>query len=70
MGLSKEHHEIKQSGATNDAFRISAGIRRPRHVFIWAVPTLSYDNQGANIFTFGLNKVGGTALYKSTIRNK
>ena len=55
----KEHHEIKQSGATNDAFRISAGIRRPRHVFIWAVPTLAYNNQGANIFTFGLNKVGG-----------
>ena len=55
----KEHHEIKQSGATNDAFRVTAGIRRPRHVFIWAVPTLSYDNQGANIFTFGLNKVGG-----------
>ena len=55
----KEHHEIKQSGATNDSFRISAGIRRPRHVFIWAVPTAAYDNQGANIFTFGLNKVGG-----------
>ena len=55
----KEHHEIKQSGATNDAFRISTGIRRPRHVFIWAVPTLSYNNQAANIFTFGLNQVGG-----------
>ena len=55
----KEHHEIKQSGATNDAFRISAGIRRPRHVFIWAVPTLAYNNQAANIFTFGLNRVGG-----------
>ena len=55
----KEHHEIKQSGATNDAFRISAGIRRPRHVFIWAVPTLAYNNQTANIFTFGLNRVGG-----------
>ena len=55
----KEHHEIKQSGATNDAFRISAGIRRPRHVFIWAVPTLAYNNQRANIFTFGLNRVGG-----------
>ena len=55
----KEHHEIKQSGATNDAFRIYAGIRRPRHVFIWAVPTLAYNNQAANIFTFGLNKVGG-----------
>ena len=59
----KEHHEIKQSGNTNDAFRISTGIRRPRHVFIWAVPTLSYNNQGANIFTFGLNKVGGNRSY-------
>ena len=59
----KEHHEIKQSGATNDAFRISAGIRRPRHVFIWAVPTLSYNNQGANIFTFGLDKVGGNRSF-------
>ena len=55
----KEHHEIKQSQSTNDAFRVTAGIRRPRHVFIWAVPTASYNNQGANIFTFGLNKVGG-----------
>ena len=59
----KEHQEIKQSGATNDAFRISTGIRRPRHVFIWAVPTLSYQNQGANIFTFGLSKVGGNRGY-------
>ena len=59
----KEHQEIKQSGATNDAFRISTGIRRPRHVFIWAVPTLSYNNQGANIFTFGLNKIGGNRGY-------
>ena len=55
----KEHQEIKQSNATNDAFRVTAGIRRPRHVFIWAVPTASYSNQAANIFTFGLNKVGG-----------
>ena len=59
----KEHHEIKQSGATNDAFRISAGIRRPRHVFIWAVPTLSYNNQGANISTFGLDTVGGNRSF-------
>ena len=59
----KEHQEIKQSGATNDSFRISSGIRRPRHVFIWAVPTLSYNNQGANIFTFGLDKVGGNRAY-------
>ena len=59
----KEHHEIKQSGATNDSFRVTAGIRRPRHVFIWAVPTASYDNQGANIFTFALNKVGGNRSF-------
>ena len=59
----KEHHEIKQSGATNDSFRISKGIRRPRHVFIWAVPTLSYNNQGANIFTFGISNIGGNRAY-------
>ena len=59
----KEHQEIKQSNATNDAFRISAGIRRPRHVFIWAVPTADYNNQEENIFTFGLNKVGGDQGY-------
>ena len=59
----KEHHEIKQSQATNDAFRISTGIRRPRHVFIWAVPVASYNNQNANIFTFGLNKVGSNRGY-------
>ena len=55
----KEHHEIKESSSTNDAFRISAGIRRPRHVFIWAVPTADYNNQLTNIFTFGLDEVGG-----------
>ena len=59
----KEHQEIKQSGATNDAFRISTGIRRPRHVFIWAVPTLSYNNQGADIFTFGISNIGGNRAY-------
>ena len=59
----KEHQEIKQSGATNDAFRVTTGIRRPRHVFIWAVPTLSYNNQGANIFTFGLDKIGGNRSF-------
>ena len=59
----REHHEIKQSGASNDSFRISTGIRRPRHVFIWAVPTLSYNNQGANIFTFALDKIGGNSSF-------
>ena len=59
----KEHHEIKQSGSTNDSFRISTGIRRPRHVFIWAVPSPAYDNQGANIFTFGISNIGGNQAY-------
>ena len=59
----REHHEIKDSGAVNDAFRISTGIRRPRHVFIWAVPTLAYDNQGANIFKFGISDIGGNRGY-------
>ena len=58
-----EHHELKESRAVNDAFRISSGIRRPRHVFIWAVPTLAYDNQGANIFTFGLSNIDGNRGY-------
>ena len=59
----KEHHVIKQSGATNDSFRISTRIRRPRHVIIWAVPSLSYNNQGANIFTFGISNIGGNRAY-------
>ena len=67
----KEHHEIKQSGATNDSFRISTGIRKPRHVFIWAVPSLAYNNQGANIFTFGISNIGGKpGLFKSAIGNE
>ena len=41
------------------SFRISTGIRKPRHVFIWTVPSLSYNNQGANIFTFGISNIGG-----------
>ena len=58
----KEHHEIKQIAATNDSFRISTGIRKPRHVFIF-VPTLSYNNLGANIFTFGISNIGGNRAY-------
>ena len=55
----REHQEIKESKSSNDSFRISTGIRRPRHVFIWAVPTLSYTVQRANIFNFPLDKIGG-----------
>ena len=45
----KEKHEIKQTQALSDAFVISTGVRRPRHVFIWAVTTGQYGNQAGNI---------------------
>ena len=54
----KEKHEIKQTQSISDAFIISTGIRRPRHVFIWAVTTNQYGNQAGNIFNFGLSTIG------------
>ena len=48
----REHHEISQTTAVNSYFRISTGIRRPRHVLLWVVPTASYNSQEHNIFTF------------------
>ena len=54
----QEKHEIKQTQALSDAFVISTGVRRPRHVFIWAVTTGQYGNQAGNIFNFGLSTIG------------
>ena len=54
----KEHHEIIQTTSVNSYFRISTGIRRPRHVFIWVVPTASYGNQEGNIFAFRTFNIG------------
>ena len=54
----KEKHELKQTQSISDAFTISTGIRRPRHVFIWAVTTGQYGNQAGNIFNFGLSTIG------------
>ena len=55
----KEKLNIKQTQSLSDAFVISTGIRRPRHVFIWAVTTGQYGNQVGNIFNFGLSTIGG-----------
>ena len=57
----REHCEISQSGVTNSYFRISTGIRRPRHVFIWTVQSLKYNSKTNNIFTFDslIDKIGG-----------
>ena len=59
----REHQESIQTTAINSFFRISTGIRRPRHVFIWVVPTTSYNSQTHNIFTFKTFAIGANARY-------
>ena len=61
----REHHEIIQTTAINSYFRISTGIRRPRHVFLWVVPTASYNSQEHNIFTFDTFSIGANNRYFS-----
>lgn len=39
------------------------GNQKTKTCFIWAVPVASYSNQGANKFTFGLDKVGGNRSF-------
>jgi len=53
----REHMEIIQTARINSYFRMSTGIRRPRHVFIWVVPT-AYNNQTHNIYKFGTFSIG------------
>ena len=60
-----EHLENTPTTATNSFFRISTGIRRPRHVLIWVVPTASYNNQEHNIFTFNTFSIGANQRYFS-----
>ena len=59
----KEHQESIQTTAINSFFRIATGIRRPRHVFLWVVPTASYSNQEHNIFTFETFSIGANNRY-------
>ena len=61
----REHHEISQTAAVNSYFRISTGIRRPRHVLLWVVPTASYNSQEHNIFTFDTFSIGANNRYFS-----
>ena len=60
-----EHQESTQTTATNSFFRISTGIRRPRHVLVWVVPTASYSSQEHNIFTFNTFSIGANQRYFS-----
>ena len=59
----KEHHEIIQTTAVNSYFRISTGIRRPRHVLIWVVNNAKYNSQQGNIFSFNTFAVGTANRY-------
>ena len=61
----REHHEITQTTAVNSYFRTSTGIRRPRHVLLWVVPTASYNSQEHNIFTFDTFSIGANNRYFS-----
>ena len=54
----RKHQEIDQTAAVGSFFRVSKGIRRPRHVFLWVVRTTSYNNQERNIFTFKTFSIG------------
>ena len=60
-----EHQESTQTTATNSFFRISTGIRRPRHVLVWVVPTASYSSQEHDIFTFNTFSIGANQRYFS-----
>ena len=40
----RENHEIIQTTAVNSYFRISTGIRRPRHVLLWVVNNNQYSS--------------------------
>ena len=58
----REHQERIQTTSITNFFRISTGIRRPRHVFLWFVPTGSYNSQEHNIFTFKNFSIGAKNL--------
>ena len=59
----KEHHEVEQTTSVNSFFRISTGIRKPRHVFVWVVRTGYYNNQQQNPFLFNTFKIGANDRY-------
>ena len=54
-----------QTNAISGSFRISVGVSKPRHVFIWVVPAASYNSQERNIFTFKTFSIGTNNRYFS-----
>ena len=62
----KEQQETISTTATNSFFRISTGIRRPRHEVVWVVPPANYSNQERNIFAFRTFEIGANNRYFSS----
>ena len=56
----KELQENTTTQAQTNFFRISTGIRRPRHVFIWVTNDDQYNSQVHNMFTFNTFATSGT----------
>ena len=55
-----------QTNAISASFRISVGVSKPRHVFVWVVPAASYNSQEHNIFTFKTFSIGANNRYFSS----
>ena len=56
---------IYQTVTVSSFFRLSTGIRGRRHVFLWVVPTASYNSQEHKIFTFKTFSIGANTRYFS-----
>ena len=61
----REHQEAIHTASVNSFFRISTGIRRPRHVLVWVVPKANYNNQERNVLTFKTFDIGANNRYFS-----
>ena len=64
----KENLQTISTTSNKSTFRINPGIKKPRHVFIWVVPSGSYNNQEHNIFTFKTFSIGANNRYFSKAR--
>ena len=51
---------------SSGSFRISVGVNKPRHVFVWVVPSAYYNSQEHNIFTFKTFNIGANSRYFSS----
>ena len=66
----EELQESTTTTAQTNFFRISTGVRRPRHVFVYFTNENKYNSQTHNMFTFDTFAIGGangTTISKSQL---